>query len=520
MRHRALSLLLLAALATPALAAPVVAPGFSPMFNLSQASDTNAASTVAQIAFGPDNRLYVARAFQPMLSFALDSSGQLFDPQPTSVGPALGVAFATHTTPDDPTPRPYMYVSRQATSFEASLSRYSNPNSDTTWGGGGEVNVDLVRGVPTGDHAMNQIAVRGNQLFVGIGIRTSNGQAGLDTAGVYRDEPAGPVSGGGFFNFQGTGFSYGETSYGGTISTIGNLASVPSATSAAQLRDGPNGTTGNLLAGRDALLFTNPTTDQPNPLALIPLTSTAEDKLTVHSAGTRNGFGIAAGPDGEIYFTNNFGRASATSGTGGYTSHFRDRTDADLANDIHDQLFRAIEGANYGYDIAGLPASTSSSQPALSITPDALYSSRPGFNTLHNSAAPVGLGPSSSSNGLEVFTADLSLASAAGVPAGERLWALVTRWNSGVSESSPGTDAIPYADLVLVDIATGATWRIAFGFTNPIDVAYDGRLGFYIADFGDGTIYRAGLFPVIPEPAGPLTVLFVTAAILLRQRRV
>jgi hypothetical protein len=365
---------------------------------------------------------------------------------------------------------------------------------------------------------MNQIAIRGSQLFVGIGIRTMNGQAGLDTAGGYRDEPAGPVAGGGYFNFQGTGFSYGETAYGGTISTIRDLASVASTTSAAQLRDGPNGTTGNLLAGRDALLLTNPATQTPNPLASIPLTSTAVDKLVVHSAGTRNGFGIAAGPDGEVYFSNNFSRASATNGTGGYISHYRDRADSNLADDIHDQLFRAVAGANYGYAIAGLPAAISTLSPQISITPDALYASRPGFNTLHNAASPVGLGPSSSANGIEVFNADLSFASAAGVPTGMRLWALVTRWNGGISEAAPGTDQISYADLVLVDLATGSAWRVASGFTNPIDVLYDGKLGFYIADYGSGTIYRTGLFPVVPEPAVSAGI-FAAAGLALRRRR-
>lgn len=507
------------ALASPfALAAPQVAPGFSPMFNLSQASPSAAATNVTQIAFGPDGRLYAARATAPMLSFAVDASGQLSDPQPTGIGPALGLAFATHSTPDDPTPRTYLYASRQATNFDASLSRYANPNSDTTWGGSGEVNVDLVQNVPIGDHAMNQIAIRGNQLFVGVGIRTSNGQAGPDTAGVYRDEPTGPVSGGGFFNFQGTGFSYGETSYGGTITTITNLASVPSVTSAAQLRNGPNGTSGPLLGGRDAFLLTNPTTGQPNPTALIPLTSTAQDKLIVHSAATRNPFGIAAGPDGEIYFTNNFGRASSTGPNGTYASHFRDRTDSNLANDIHDQFFRATPDANYGYVIAGLPSSISTVPQQLSITPDALFSNRPGYNTLHNSAAPVGLGPSSSSNGLEVFTADLSLAAAAGVPSGQRLWALITRWNGSVSESSPGTDTISYADIVLVDISTGSAWRVASGFSNPIDIAYDGRLGFYVAEYGTGTIYRTGLFPVIPEPAAA-TFALAGLPLLRRPRR-
>lgn len=487
--------------ATSAAAQPQVEPAFAPMFSLTQVSATNAVSGVTQLAIGPDGRLYAARAFGPMVSFARDPvSGALSGVQNAGVGAAIGVAFATHSTPSDPVPRTYLYVTRQNGSFEGVLSRYSNPNGDFAWGGSGEVNVDLVRGVPIGDHAMNQLAIRGNQLFVGIGTRTMNGQAGLNTAGNFRDDPSGPVSGGGYFNFQGTGFSYGESAYGGTIATIRDLSQVPSTTSAAQLRDGPNGTSGNLLAGRDALLLTHPSTGQPNPLAQIPFTSTAVNRLVVHSAGTRNGFGIAVGPDQEVYFTNNFGRASATNGIGGYANHFRDGIDANLADDVHDQLFRAVSGANYGYVIAGLPASVTGVPATLSITPDALYDNRPGWNTLHDPARPVGLGPSSSSNGLSVFRANLALVTSANLPVGERLWALVTRWNGTVTEAAPGNASLTYADLVLVDVLTGGAWRIASGFQNPIDVLHDGGLGFYVADFGSGTIYRTGLFPVVPEP--------------------
>lgn len=499
-------------------AQPQVEPAFAPMFSLTQVSATNAVSGVTQLAIGPDGRLYAARAFGPMVSFARDPvSGALSGVQNAGVGAAIGVAFATHSTPSDPVSRTYLYATRQNGSFEGVLSRYSNPNGDLTWGASGEVNVDLVRGVPIGDHAMNQLAIRGNQLFVGIGTRTMNGQAGQNTAGNFRDDPSGPVPGGGYFNFQGTGFSYGESAYGGTIATIRDLSQVPSTTSAAQLRDGPNGTSGDLLAGRDALLLTNPATGQPNPLAQIPFTSTAINRLVVHSAGTRNGYGIAVGPDNEVYFTNNFGRASATNGTGGYLNHFRDRIDANLADDVHDQLFRATAGANYGYAIAGLPASVTAVTPTLSITPDALYDNRPGWNTLHDPASPVGLGPSSSSNGLSVFRANLALATAAGLPQGERLWALVTRWNRTVIEAAPGTASLTYADLVLVDLETGSSWRVASGFQNPIDVLHDGALGFYIGDFGSGTIYRTGLFPVIPEPGA--SMLGVVAAAVLGGRR-
>jgi hypothetical protein len=472
-------IVLVASVGNLALAAPAPFGAFAQRFSIAPANAD--APHVSQMAWGPDGRLYCAQAESEIFSFAYNRrTGLLFDKRGTGVS-GMGVAFASHVVPGTSTAADYMYVSHRVNGYEAVLSRYTDSNHNFAWGEGasGEVNVDLVRGVPLGDHSMNHIQIAGNQtLYVGIGVRTINGRNGSNTAGTFHDTPEGPVDGGIFAGQD--GFTYGETSYNGSISRIANLTLVPNVTSAAQLRDGPNGTSGNLLAGRDAFL-------PGAPHATIPYTSTAPDKLVVQSAGTRNPFGLALDRNGQLWFANNYGRAD-TNGDGTSNPHPLDQLDSDLSNDVHDQLFKAQSGGDYRYDnfnFRGNPAFPHS--PVVSQTFDNLDSTRPGYGQLQDPAGPNGLGPSSSSDGLDFVPMNLSGIFPGG---GTKDYAVVARWNDVVAEAPPGTDVLHFADVAFVDPVTGIVHRALDGFINPIDVLSDRAGGFFVADFGNATIYH------------------------------
>ena len=109
--------------------------------------------------------------------------------------------------------------------------------------------------------------------------------------------------------------------------------------------------------------------------------------------------------------------------------------------------------------------------------------SNPAFNTDHNPAAPVGLGPSSSSDGLEFYQGNT-------FPLTFHHDAFVTRWNGTIND---GGDSLPYRDVVGVDIDTADVRRIASGFRNPLDVTEDGSGNLLVAD------YAGSLFLISPN---------------------
>ena len=456
--------------------APAVSTPFASRFQLATATLPGDALMPTQMAWGPDDRLYVTRFNGETSSYAFNPvTGALGDKRGSGVNLAFGIAFANHATPGEPA-RNYLYVCRNQ-NYQGSIARLSDDNGNGLWGEAGETNVEIVRGVPYGDHTLDQIQVRGNQLFIGLGARTNNGRTGDNTGQNFHDTPEGPVFGG--FGQGKNSFTYGETSYNGAIGTIKDLTLVPNVTSAAQLREGPNGTSGNLLAGRDAFLPTS-------PHAHLPYTSTASDKLVVHSAGTRNPYGLALRANGDLWFTNNYGRAD-TNGDGTSTPHFHDLLDSDLADDVHDQLFRATPGGDYRYDNENFRGNPNfPNTTVVSTTFDNLDASHPNFGQLHDPADPIGLGPSSSANGFDFGTMDLTglLATDA------REYALISRWSQEIAEEPPGTDVITFADYVVVDPETGNARRILEGFANPIDAINDRTGGFLLADWGSGTIYR------------------------------
>lgn len=400
-------------------------------------------SLITQMAFGPDGRLYAATSGQGVLSFAYNPNTKALSDMKTAVNiNALGIGFHNNT----------MYLSS-----DGNLVRLTDDNSDGAWGKAGETNVNIVEGIPTGDHAVDHIQIRGNTLYVGIGIRTIDGE--------YTKLFSPPND------------SLGESSYGGSISWIKDLTKVPSLTNAAQLRD----QNGQLLSNTD--FITNGT----------PYTSNAPDKLVVHSSGARNPFGLAFDASGSLWMTNNYDRANSTA-NGQSIPNPNDALDNDLSDDIYDQFFLAKYRADYGFangnwrnnPIAKGAGFFNRYKRSYSTTFDNLNPRTPGFHTLYKPNNPNGLGPSASADGFDFYK---------GTALGPQFFnkAFITRWNNQV-QTPDGKETIKYNDVVLVDPVKGKVSQVASGFNNPIDVLAD-EAGLFIAEYSGGIYYISAANP-------------------------
>src|SRR5262249_41496982 len=142
-----------------------------------------------------------------------------------------------------------------------------------------------------------------------------------------------------------------------------------------------------------------------------------------------------------------------------------------LKNQVYDQFFKGVQGADYGFRNENWRDKTPILTPGSpgydlqkSITFDNLYSSDPHFKQDYDPRHPIGLAPSSSSDGLAFSYNSLLPADLQGDP-------FIARWNSSVS-SSDGT-TYHYADLVAVNPITGAMSVVADGFQNPLSVFAD-----------------------------------------------
>ena len=460
--RRSLPAITLVCLGFPDVAnAASIAPPFQNQLQINRISgslfDTNP-SKITQMAFGSDNRLYAITEDRGVESFAYDlNNGILSDRKTATNINGLGIGFQGNT----------MYLSAYN-----KIVRLTDDNINGLWGESGETNVNLVEGIPTGDHTADQIQIQGNTLYLGIGTRTINGTNVI---------------------FSGSD-SLGETSYGGTISWIQDLTLVPSIPNAAQLRDN----NGNLLSGLDFL--TNST----------PYTSTAKDKLIVHSSGARNPYGIAFDRDGNLWTSNNYNRADSN-GDGTSTPHPFDSLDDDLSNDVYDQFFKVAPKADYGYanpnwrnNPEALAAGFFAPENRVtSTTFDNLFTNS---FVLHDPKNPNGLGPSASANGFDFYKGNK-------LPIQFQNKAFITRFNKGPIVETDGENSLIYGDVVLVDPSTGDVSLVADGFENPLAILADSE-GLLVADYSGG-IYRisSASRPTqsVPEPSTILGCLTVAA---------
>ncbi len=474
--------ILLAACLLPAVSAgaqPTVAGTYQNRMQVRLLANLNANPT--QMAWGPDGRLYLMTTNAGVLSFAYNRlNGAVYDQRTAVPFDGIGgIGLAFHGSD--------LYV----TGMDGSIHKLTDTNHNGLYGETalGELNVKIVTGIPTGDHNVDQLQIQGDTLYVGVGRRTINGRKGNLTSGSLSDPPGT----GGFWS-GGNGYTWGDCAYGGTICWIQNLTLVPDRESAA-----------NTYASTTITQFliqqnTNPyTTNDPA-------------KLVVHSAGTRNPFGLCFDRDGHLWFTNNFNR-TATMGNGesgfGYPE---DSLGPDFSKDVQDQVFEASAGADYGYADDNwrgvnpmMTPGTAGYHRVLCTTFDNLFNKGP--YVLHDPANPDGLGPSSSSDGC-------AFCYAPGLPAELAGNLFIAQYQSSITEA-PGNavqHTLTYSDLVAVDTSTGKVRRVAYNFSHPLAVLWDGGNRLLIADYsldsdphGYGALYALEIAtPLLPTPARPI----------------
>jgi hypothetical protein len=403
------------------------------------------------MAWGPEGRLYIRLLNTGVDSYAYDrASGTLSDLKHAVTGfPGIGLAFHQNN----------MYL----TTLDGSIVKLNDQNANGIWGEPGELSVRIVTGIPTGDHNPDQLLVKGNALYVGIGLRTINGSSGTLTGGSIDD-----FGGQGFF-YGGQGNTWGDSAYNGTISWIQDLNAVAD-------------TEGSANAYADTTLTQYLIQQDDSPYKV-----TSTNKLIIHSAGTRNPYGICFDRFGDLWFTNNFNRAKTNGdGTSG-SAYQKDQTGPDFSMDVHDQLFHSSAGADYGYASVNWRGKMPYLNPladgyhrVLSTTFDNSFNTGP--YVLTDPANPDGLGPSSSSDGCSFFYAF-------GLPSELQDNIFVARYNGPITEASPGTDTLDYRDIVAVDTTTGKIRRIASGFSRPLSVFWDGGQRLLIGAYGDKYLY-------------------------------
>ena len=311
---------------------------------------------------------------------------------------------------------------------------------------------------------MNHIQIVGDSLYVGIGVRTRNGA---------------------FETFSGD--MHGESAYGGSLAVIDDLNQVASEPNAA-----------GLYPANPDLQTYRQLIQGEHPDSALPLTSTADNKLRIHSNGTRNPFGLAIDGEGVPWISVNWQRTE---------NHVYDRENIDNAegdafgedgfqDDVYDQLFKTSAKADYGYrngnwqhdamaNASGffLPENRVASFTFDNYADPAVVTDRddldPAYNQDYAPDSSPGLGPSSSANGFDFYQSNA-------FPFALHKDAFVARWNGMIDD---GGDSITYRDVVSVDSTTGEVNRVAAGFRNPLDVIADGHGNLLVADYG-GSIYR------------------------------
>jgi hypothetical protein len=430
-------------------------------------------SNVSQLAFGPGpdaNRMYL------YMSSPTGNRGvrrAVYDPATglsglTTILPSIrgnGIAFRTNANGQNE-----IYLSEPYTANNLGFSRLwkvVDSDGDGDFTDTGTQTAAIVRGIPRDDHGLNHIQIVGDSLYVGNGVRTRNGD---------------------FQTFAND--TFGESAYGGTILRIENLNNVATVTDSAGFFPATPTSTQyrSLVNGTD-------------PVGSSPFTSTADNKLRVFASGTRNPFGLAVDKNGDLFFTNNFQRAENhvfDRNASGAAADLDEFGDDGFSDDIHDQMHKVVEFADYGYRNTNWQTSSlatgagffaaANAKASLTFdnwaTPNAVDADteRTSSDPPHNPADPDGLGPHSSSNGLDFFYDVGGSSEFNGL-------AFVARWNATVID---GGQSLTYRDVVTVDVTTGAVSRVLFDVNQPLDVLADGLGNLLIVE------WNAGIFLATP----------------------
>ncbi len=430
-------------------------------------SDPTAISNATQMVFGPDGRLYVVIQGGKVMSYQYLPSGPLADPRTAADisseapgGTALGIAFHGGN----------MYVTQQTKyvypgSAVGCIWRLGDSNGNGIYGEPSETRKKIVSGITNVSHHIDQLQVLGDRLFVSIGSRTSDGISDSNKETFFRSGI--PVT-----------VEDGETAWTANVCSIDDLNQVPDSENAAGFTD-------------------------PEVAAGAPFTSRNPGKLRVWASGLRNPFGIALDPLGRLWATNNYKNPAPN-----------DRYDSDMTDDHHDQLFLLPQYADAGYPNAKwrgntIPMSAGFFLPeraVRSVTPDNVI-----YNPDDLTVKLEGLGPHCSANGFAWYAASR-------FPAAYRNKLFITRLvpnaspvNDGVTPAPGKPPSITYADVVMVDPATGSVQVIAKGFGAPIDAIEDQDGNLLVCDYSvfgptpymvPGIHRISAIAPVdIPQPA-------------------
>ena len=391
------------------------------------------------------------------------------------------------------------YDSANASAAQMSrLSRYVDSDGDGDFDGPGDMSAAIVLGTPAGGHALQQIQFLGDTLYVGSGTRTQNGA--LQT--------------------RAGGDAFGEPAYGGALLLIEDVTLVPTSANAAGFP---------AYLPDPTLLEYEQIINGIAPGAAAPLTSSASDKLRVHSSGLRNPFGLGIDRFSQIWITNNFHRVTNSN----YDRLVVDATadldsfDGPSNDDVHDQIFVAVAFGDYGYrngnwqsdataQAAGFysaitdPALASQTHVFDNLDQDGasgpdLDSQSPAYNAFHDPANPVGLGPHSAVTGLDF---------------GPGHWRARYRDHAFVGRFNGDPDlmmvhGLRYRDLVLVDRNTGDVERVVEELAGPTDVLADSQGNLLIASYL-GSIWRLSPAPAfVPSVEGTATLLLVMLLVSL-----
>jgi glucose/arabinose dehydrogenase len=440
-------------------AGPQVVAAYQKNFTIEQVGTV--AGHPTQMAFGPSGLVYVMTADAGPVSYTYNPATGALTQSANAAPNVVGIGIAFHGTD--------MYL----TSTDGTIHKLQDTNQNGVWGEHGELDVAIVTGIPQGDHNTDQLQIVGNTMYVGIGRRTINGHFGAWTSGTIDD-----LGGKGFFA-GGTGRTWGDSAYNGTIAWIQDLTQVVNITGSANAFTTEPPTFSQHLIQHDAG----------------PFMTVSPGKLVVHSAGTRNPFGLCLDADGNLWFTNNFNR-TATLGNGQAGFGLRgDLLDSDFSRDVQDQIFQASHGADYGYTDDNwrgvnpmLTPNHAGYHRVTGVTFDNLFNRGP--YTLHDPANPDGLGPSSSSDGCAFsYSPNLPFALHGNI--------FIVRYNGSITEAPGGAGkTLTYADLVAVNVQTGKVQRVASGFTNPLALLADDQSGrLLIADYGAKAIYALQYLP-------------------------
>ena len=167
-------LLILVAPVLPAAADPGPAPAGYALHRVSDGLATASVSGISQLAFRPgdSSHLYAVRVYSGNVVTRYDydaTTGQLSNPAAVTAVLPIPCGLAFRGTD--------LYVSLNAAN-DSRIARFRDLNLDGVY----EERVDFVRGVPTGDHQIDQLQIFGATLYAGIGVRKNSARPECENA--------------------------------------------------------------------------------------------------------------------------------------------------------------------------------------------------------------------------------------------------------------------------------------------------------------------------------------------------